>query len=88
MRRHEDAGVRDALAPPADPATESTQGRRSIDREEKAMSLLRRGPRSIPRAARRLWSLITDLRGQWMGQAAVTSARPPGASIADWYGLQ
>ena len=119
------------------------------------MSLLRRGPRSIPRAARRVWWLITDLLALWqrapeltvdprrvnaelrrralggddddvmyrervkrrmrdgargaypplidrsrlrssdafrlgqsMGQGAAASARPSGATLEEWYGLQ
>ena len=119
------------------------------------MSLLRRGPRPIPRVARRVWWLITDLLALWqrapeltidpgrvnaalrrnalggedddviyrervkrrmrdggrcayptlidrsrlrsldtfrigpsMGQGAAASARPPGAPLEEWYGLQ
>ncbi len=36
------------------------------------MSLLRRGRRSIPRAARRLWWLIGDLSRLWQGAPELT----------------
>ena len=55
----------------ASAASESAQSRRSIHRE-KVMSLLRRGRRSIPRAARRLWWLISDLFRLWQGAPELT----------------
>jgi hypothetical protein len=35
----------------------------------------------------RLRSLAAVRRGQWMGQGAASSARPPRTPIAEWYGL-